>query len=262
MVLHGEATYRIEGAVPVVARSGEIMVLPAGVAHAAETAGSFSRAVLHLAPEAVDRLARLPASLQAVRVRLAKRTPPFYKAMVPEVNQHLEWLVEDVVAERKHRGPGHEDMLHALAAQAAVHLLRLAHSCDASAEASHGAQRLRIARDWMDRHFAERCSLAWLAGMARMAPTYFATRFQAVVGRPPMAYLRAVRMRAARDLLERTDLPVKVVAANVGYADASHFNHVFRRTHGESPAGLRARMGSIPPHGASVRRPEESTIGS
>lgn len=241
VILNGAATYQIEGAGDVTTRAGEIVILPAGVQYSTVAGGRFDLAFLRVRPEVLDRLAGLPDSLQMASARLRKRIPPYRKIMVPEANQRLEWLVEDVIAERKRKGPGHEAMLEALAVQAAVHLLRLAQARHTGTDDTLGAQRVRIALDWTNRHFAEPCSVQWLAGMARMAPTYFAARFQEIVGTPPMAYVRALRMRSARDLLERTDLPVKVVAASVGYADASHFNHVFRRTQGESPVGFRSR---------------------
>jgi transcriptional regulator GlxA family with amidase domain len=57
------------------------------------------------------------------------------------------------------------------------------------------------------------------------------------------AYLRRVRMSRAADLLATTDLPVKEVAQQVGYRDASQFSKAFKRTRGVTPSEARAMRG-------------------
>jgi AraC-like DNA-binding protein len=54
------------------------------------------------------------------------------------------------------------------------------------------------------------------------------------------AHLRAVRMARATELLATTDLPVKEIAARVGYDDPSQFSKAFKRTYGVSPSQMRA----------------------
>jgi transcriptional regulator GlxA family with amidase domain len=79
--------------------------------------------------------------------------------------------------------------------------------------------------------------LAELAGMSRAA---FANHFKNAFGRPPMDILREVRLRRAAHLLARTDLPVKLVASQVGFGSRSHFSRAFRTHSGLDPAGFRA----------------------
>jgi AraC family transcriptional regulator, regulatory protein of adaptative response / methylphosphotriester-DNA alkyltransferase methyltransferase len=59
-------------------------------------------------------------------------------------------------------------------------------------------------------------------------------------GRGFRAHLRAVRMARATELLATTDLPVKEIAARVGYDDPSQFSKAFKRTYGVSPSQMRA----------------------
>jgi AraC-like DNA-binding protein len=54
------------------------------------------------------------------------------------------------------------------------------------------------------------------------------------------AYLRRVRMCRAAELLATTDLPVREVAQQVGYRDASQFSKAFKRTRGVTPSEARA----------------------
>jgi transcriptional regulator GlxA family with amidase domain len=53
--------------------------------------------------------------------------------------------------------------------------------------------------------------------------------------------LAAVRMRHARELLAANELPVRIVAARVGYHQPAQFAKTFRRHHGEPPSSFRQR---------------------
>lgn len=58
-------------------------------------------------------------------------------------------------------------------------------------------------------------------------------------GETPAIWLRRLRTDRAKELLAYSDLPVKVVAAEVGYPDLQHFNKVIRQRFGASPSKLR-----------------------
>lgn len=81
-------------------------------------------------------------------------------------------------------------------------------------------------------------SLARIAGMSR---SVFAARFAAVLARPPIEFLKEVRLRSAARLLETTNLPVKVVADSVGYSSRSYFSRAFKELYNIDPASFRAR---------------------
>lgn len=79
-------------------------------------------------------------------------------------------------------------------------------------------------------------SLAEIAAMSRSA---FAERFSKVFGQSPIEFLTKVRLRMAAHLLATTDVPVKLISKNVGYASRSHFSRAFRDTYGHDPASFR-----------------------
>ncbi|MFX7870677.1 helix-turn-helix transcriptional regulator, partial [Acinetobacter baumannii] len=56
-----------------------------------------------------------------------------------------------------------------------------------------------------------------LAGHAAMSRTRFAERFRALVGMAPMAYLTEWRLQRGLKMLADGKLPVKTIAAQVGY---------------------------------------------
>jgi AraC family transcriptional activator of mtrCDE len=79
-------------------------------------------------------------------------------------------------------------------------------------------------------------SLADKAGMSRAS---FADHFGRTLGSGVMEFVQSVRLRAAARLLETTALPLKAVAAAVGYADPSSFSRAFRGAYGTDPTAYR-----------------------
>lgn len=81
-------------------------------------------------------------------------------------------------------------------------------------------------------------SLAEKAGMSRAS---FAEHIARALGTGPMEFVQSVRLRAAARLLGTTDLPLKAVAAAVGYADPSSFSRAFRASYEVDPTTYRNR---------------------
>ena len=82
-------------------------------------------------------------------------------------------------------------------------------------------------------------SLAAVAGMSR---SNFARRFAEVYHRTPGDVVQEVRLRAAARMLGTCELPVKTVAASVGYSSRSHFSRAFKAAYGVDPTAFRAKL--------------------
>ncbi|MEC3957152.1 AraC family transcriptional regulator [Nocardia sp. CDC153] len=83
-------------------------------------------------------------------------------------------------------------------------------------------------------------TVASLAAESQVSRAFFAKRFAAVMGQPPLTYLTAARMDEAEELLTDTDLTVAQIAKSVGYADPFGFSAAFKRHRGLSPTAFRA----------------------
>ena len=95
-------------------------------------------------------------------------------------------------------------------------------------------------------------SPAELAAMVNLSPSRLHQLFKEETGVPPARYLRRLRMRRARELLETTNLSVKQVMAGVGVTDESHFVRDFKKTCGLTPARYRERFrNGAPPASAT-----------
>lgn len=80
-----------------------------------------------------------------------------------------------------------------------------------------------------------------LAELCCKSPRQFERNFLELAGLPPKLYSEIVRYRRACALLARSDLPLAQIAADLGYADQSHFSHAFARFHGSPPSRARAQ---------------------
>lgn len=85
-------------------------------------------------------------------------------------------------------------------------------------------------------------SLEQLADIAGMSRASFAERFKKAFGRTAMEFLKELRLRRAARLLETTDLPVKTIAARVGFSSRSHFSRSFKAVMNIEPTAYRASI--------------------
>jgi transcriptional regulator GlxA family with amidase domain len=100
-------------------------------------------------------------------------------------------------------------------------------------------------QEWAARHFAEPTPVAGMVAESGLAERSFKRRFVQATGMAPIAYVHTLRLETAKQRLETTDIPVEVVAAEIGYEDASFFGRLFRRRVGLTPAQYRRRFGGL-----------------
>jgi transcriptional regulator GlxA family with amidase domain len=89
---------------------------------------------------------------------------------------------------------------------------------------------------WVQEHLDEPLTVESMAERALMSPRTFARRFRASIGTTPHRWLLDQRLAHAEELLERTDLPVDVVATESGFGSADTLRHHFSARRGIAPA--------------------------
>jgi transcriptional regulator GlxA family with amidase domain len=86
-------------------------------------------------------------------------------------------------------------------------------------------------------------SVPALAQRAALSERHLARLFAEDTRTTPARFVERVRVEAARDLLERSALPVEVVAREVGFGSAETMRRAFLRVLDVNPASYRARFG-------------------
>ncbi len=93
----------------------------------------------------------------------------------------------------------------------------------------------------IERRYREPLTVAELAEALAVSPDHLSRLVRKATGASISQWLTERRMAEARRLLLVADDPIAVVAERVGYRDAGYFGRVFRKLHGVSPRGWRAR---------------------
>lgn len=106
----------------------------------------------------------------------------------------------------------------------------------------HNDEAIKGIQEWIDQHYAEDFSLAWLAEEKAMSPRTLIRRFKSATGESPLAYLQTVRIEMAKRLLETSKQTIAEITQNVGYEDVSSFSKMFKRKVGLSPREYRGRF--------------------
>lgn len=215
---------------------GDVMMFNPDEAHDGQrgSADGFGYAILYVDPPALarqlDREAGVQGSLYVHRPivhdpLLAQRLQRAMAAMgQPQETLREEALVGDVLA---------------------AMLLRYGERpAERQAPRDPGRSRLLRVRDWLQAHPERDVSIEALAQEAGLSRVHLTRAFAEWFGTPPHAYLNAVRLRRARELLLAGVSPAEAAAAS-GFADQSHFSRRFKGTMGLTPGQwLRQMRGS------------------
>jgi AraC family transcriptional regulator len=106
--------------------------------------------------------------------------------------------------------------------------------------------RGRTRRGWLERvrsdiqeRYSEPLSIADLAARAGVHGGHLCRAFRQDYGQSVAAFVRDVRVRAAKRFLDEGRSPLAEIALATGFADQSHFSRVFKQAVGMTPAVYR-----------------------
>jgi transcriptional regulator GlxA family with amidase domain len=92
---------------------------------------------------------------------------------------------------------------------------------------------------WIEAHAHRPLTLREIARRASSSERTINRRFKHETGQTPMQWVNGVRIKHARQLLERTAESVENISRQVGFASAANFREHFRRQVGVSPQSYR-----------------------
>ena len=99
--------------------------------------------------------------------------------------------------------------------------------------------RVQKAMTFIEENYYRDLSLDKIAGAVHLSIWHLCHLFKSETDETPVRYLKAIRMRQAKILLEDRLLSVKEVMNKVGMRDQSHFAKDFRRVYGLTPSQFR-----------------------
>lgn len=106
----------------------------------------------------------------------------------------------------------------------------------------HGDATIESAQQWIAQNYDKADLVGDLVRKCGLPKRTFDRRFRTATGYSPLAYIQALRVEEAKQLLETTNTAVEAIGREVGYEDAASFRRLFRRLAGISPAEYRRKL--------------------
>lgn len=104
----------------------------------------------------------------------------------------------------------------------------------------------------MEQNLAEPLPIARLASALGLGVRQMERLFAETLGESPQDSYLALRLKHARWMLANTSFSAARIAADLGFADGSHFGRAFKARFGETPAAYRRTSRPAPPPGADA----------
>lgn len=98
---------------------------------------------------------------------------------------------------------------------------------------------IQRAIDYILNNISSDISVKDVADHVHFTPEYFSKLFKKEMGENVKNYILRIKVDAAKDLLENPNIPVNIVAAELGYSNFSHFTQMFKKHEKVTPTEYR-----------------------
>ena len=105
---------------------------------------------------------------------------------------------------------------------------------------------VRHAIDYIYDHLHEPLKMEELAAAEGLNPSYFSRLFAKEVGQTVKAYILAVKIQTAENILRNSEYPISDISLSLGFSSQSAFTAAFRKLTGETPAAYRKHQDYLP----------------
>jgi AraC-like DNA-binding protein len=214
---------------PLRIRPGQVLLAPPDRPHAygADTVSPWTIYWVHLAGAKARALARL------------LEIDPTSPILSPGPDPAIPTLFEKILSCLGH-GYTPDNLLSASMAlgRLVTHLVLARHR--QSSQDDSLDERVQRVIGVMHHDLGKSLRIADLADAAHLSPSHFAAVFKHRTGFSILDFFIRLKMQRACFLLDTTDLPVKGIAAELGFDDPLYFSRCFHRVHDCSPSQYRA----------------------
>jgi two-component system response regulator YesN len=109
-----------------------------------------------------------------------------------------------------------------------------------SAHSEHGDMKEAVA--YIESHYHRPLNMAIVSNHVSLNYSYFSEAFKAYTGENFVTYLKKVRIRKAKELLEGGSSKLSEISNAVGFENTRHFSRVFKELEGVSPQEYRDKL--------------------
>lgn len=109
------------------------------------------------------------------------------------------------------------------------------------ANVGHNDAAVLRCQTWLAEHYHRSDVISEVVKLSGLPKRTFDRRFKGATGYAPLAYVQAMRIEEAKQLLETQSYPIENIAREVGYEDPGSFRQLFRRLVGMPPGEYRRK---------------------
>lgn len=108
--------------------------------------------------------------------------------------------------------------------------------CDSRKEGKGYAPGISRVLKYINENYDKEISVDELAKICGLSKTYFSSTFKSIFGKTPKAYVNALRMSKAKNMLEFSDVPIKKIANSCGFSNLNTFFCAFKKSTDMTPS--------------------------
>lgn len=106
-------------------------------------------------------------------------------------------------------------------------------------EKIHEGDKVSVARRFTEKNYMRKISVEDVAAQVFLSASRFSHLFKKEAGSSFVQYLNKYRIEKAKELLLNTNMCMTDVSEAVGFVNHTHFNRIFKKLEGQSPAALK-----------------------
>lgn len=118
----------------------------------------------------------------------------------------------------------------------------LSTSDNSASRTESGNPAVMKAKEYIDSNFTEDCTLSGIAEHVHLSPNYLHKLFKSHMGHSPYEYLLEKKIGLAKRLILSGTYSLSEVALEAGFSSQSHFNKIFKKATGQTPADFRRKL--------------------
>ena len=111
-----------------------------------------------------------------------------------------------------------------------------------SSKEKQGSSSVERAKAYIAERYNKDISLDDVSREMDISPYYFSKLFKEETGENFIEYLTSLRINKAKQLISGTDMSMKEICTEVGYADPNYFSRIFKKNVGVTPTEYKEKQ--------------------
>lgn len=238
--IEGTRRYFIEDAAYIV-NAGSVVLIGENQIHKTASVGDTpsSRIVMNFSGEYLGKLVELFPDVDFFSFLSEEHNHLLSNITVKQQN-HIHSMLQQLLTLQEETTPESDAIRKMLLATL---LLELKEMCKQQVQ---GGENGRVSNHIVDQiqayiaeHYAEKLTLTGIASQFYISPYYLSRLFKKSINLSLIEYINGVRIKAAQNLIEKSNESISDIAEKTGFLTTAHFRRVFKDATGLSPQQYR-----------------------